>query len=329
MPDFVEPQLCASVESPPSGENWCHEIKFDGYRVQLRVEGGDAALMTRKGLDWSEKFPAIAKEGGGLDDALIDGEIVAVDTEGLPDFSALQAAIADGKTGNLIFFAFDLLFAGGEDLRALPLVERKERLKQLLESRKGKAEADPLCRAFRRGRRDRAGIGAEAQSRRHHLQAARCALSLRPNRKLDQGQGARRAGGRHRRLEDHARKIPFADGRRLPRQSSRLCRHRRHRLWRGQGPSADAGAEGAGVRQESVQRRECAEEDARRALAKARTRCRDRIRRLDRGRQHPAGGVQGPAAGQAGERGGSGEAHHGQGRKARCREIVGQRRERR
>ena len=66
MPDFVAPQLCASVESPPSGENWCHEIKFDGYRVQLRVEGGDAALMTRKGLDWSDKFPAIAKEGGAL-----------------------------------------------------------------------------------------------------------------------------------------------------------------------------------------------------------------------------------------------------------------------
>jgi bifunctional non-homologous end joining protein LigD len=139
MPDFVAPQLCASVESPPTGENWCHEIKFDGYRVQLRVEGGEGVLKTRKGLDWSDKFPAIVKEGGGLDDALIDGEIVAVDHNGLPDFSALQAAIADGKTGNLIFFAFDLLFAGGEDLRALPLVERKERLKQLLESRKSKA----------------------------------------------------------------------------------------------------------------------------------------------------------------------------------------------
>jgi bifunctional non-homologous end joining protein LigD len=139
MPDFVAPQLCASVESPPTGENWCHEIKFDGYRVQLRVEGGEGVLKTRKGLDWSDKFPAIVKEGGGLDDALIDGEIVAVDHNGLPDFSALQAAIADGKTGNLIFFAFDLLFAGGEDLRALPLLERKERLKQLLENRKRKA----------------------------------------------------------------------------------------------------------------------------------------------------------------------------------------------
>jgi bifunctional non-homologous end joining protein LigD len=140
MPDFVPPQLCASVERPPSGAAWCHEIKFDGYRVQLRVEDGEVALNTRKGLDWAEKFPAIAKEGRGLSDALVDGEIVAVDHNGLPDFSALQAAIADNKTDKLVFYAFDLLFAGGEDLRALPLRERKERLKRLLEARKGKAK---------------------------------------------------------------------------------------------------------------------------------------------------------------------------------------------
>jgi len=139
MPDFVPPQLCASVERPPRGAAWCHEIKFDGYRVQLRVEGGEVALNTRKGLDWAEKFPAIAKEGRGLPDALVDGEIVAVDQGGLPDFSALQAAIADGKTDNLTYFAFDLLFADGEDLRALPLRERKARLQRLLEARKGKA----------------------------------------------------------------------------------------------------------------------------------------------------------------------------------------------
>ncbi|HKU06250.1 MAG TPA: DNA ligase D [Bradyrhizobium sp.] len=138
MPDFVPPQLCASVESPPHGDAWCHEIKFDGYRVQLRVEHGEVALNTRKGLDWADKFPAIAREAGGLPDALIDGEIVAVDSKGLPDFSALQAAIADGKTDDLTYFAFDLLFVDGEDLRALPLRERKARLKRLLEARKGK-----------------------------------------------------------------------------------------------------------------------------------------------------------------------------------------------
>ena len=140
MPDFVAPELCASVDRPPSGEGWCHEIKFDGYRVQLRIEDGVATLKTRKGLDWTDKFEAIAKEAGALPDMLIDGEVVALDREGTPDFSALQAAISDGKTGRLIFFAFDLLFADAMDIRTLPLRERKARLKELLEARrKGKA----------------------------------------------------------------------------------------------------------------------------------------------------------------------------------------------
>ncbi len=135
LPDFVAPQLCRLVDRPPSGEAWCHEIKFDGYRVQLRVEGGEATLKTRKGLDWTDKFGAIAKQGSALPDVLIDGEIVALDHHGAPDFSTLQAAISDGKTDSLIFFAFDLLFAAGEDLRQLPLAERKQRLKNLLEAR--------------------------------------------------------------------------------------------------------------------------------------------------------------------------------------------------
>ena len=138
MPDFVAPQLCASVERPPNSDGWCHEVKFDGYRVQLRIEDGDVALLTRKGLDWADKFGALARAAKSLPNALIDGEIVALDHHGVPNFSALQAAIADGKTGSLIFFAFDLLFANGEDLRALPLRERKERLKRLLERKSGK-----------------------------------------------------------------------------------------------------------------------------------------------------------------------------------------------
>ncbi|MGY4473199.1 DNA ligase D [Bradyrhizobium sp. USDA 3364] len=143
MPDFVAPQLCAAVESPPNGAGWCHEIKFDGYRVQLRVEDGEAALKTRKALDWTDKFGAIAKEAGKLPDALIDGEIVALDNNGTPHFSTLQAALSDGKTDRLIFYAFDLLFAGHEDLRPLPLTERKARLRPLLAARKGR---NPLIR---------------------------------------------------------------------------------------------------------------------------------------------------------------------------------------
>ena len=151
MPDFVAPQLCTLVDRPPDGDGWCHEIKFDGYRVQLRVEDGEAALMTRKGLDWTDKFKAIAKAGSALPDALIDGEIVALDENGAPDFSTLQAAISDGKTDNLIFFAFDLLFAGGEDLRRVPLGERKERLKKMLEARKGKSKLVRYVEHFESG----------------------------------------------------------------------------------------------------------------------------------------------------------------------------------
>jgi bifunctional non-homologous end joining protein LigD len=152
IPDFVSPQLCISVDRPPGGEGWCHEIKFDGYRVQLRVEDGEATLKTRKGLDWTEKFKAIAKEASALPDVLIDGEIVALDHHGTPDFSTLQAAISDSDTGNLLFFAFDLLFAGGEDLRRVPLGDRKAQLKQLLEAGfKGKSKLIRYVEHFESG----------------------------------------------------------------------------------------------------------------------------------------------------------------------------------
>ncbi len=135
IPDFVAPELCTPVDRPPGGEGWCHEIKFDGYRVQLRVKDGEATLKTRKGLDWTEKFQAIAKEASALPDVLVDGEIVALEHNGAPDFSTLQAALSDGKTDDLIFFAFDLLFADGMDIRGLPLAERKAQLRKLLEAR--------------------------------------------------------------------------------------------------------------------------------------------------------------------------------------------------
>jgi bifunctional non-homologous end joining protein LigD len=134
MPDFIPPQLCKSSAVPPKGGGWGHEIKFDGYRMQLRTEGGKAALLTRKGLDWSEKFPAIVRAGTKLPDGIYDGEVVALDHTGAPDFAALQAAISDGKTDDLIFFAFDLLFGEGGDLRPDPLTDRKGRLKPLLET---------------------------------------------------------------------------------------------------------------------------------------------------------------------------------------------------
>jgi bifunctional non-homologous end joining protein LigD len=134
IPGFVEPQFCKLLDRPPQGAGWAHEIKFDGYRMQLRTLGGKATLKTRKGLDWSHKFKEIVAEAAALPDCLIDGEVVALDHNGSPDFAGLQAALSDGKTKDLIFFVFDLLFAGGEDLRQRSLRERKAALKALLEA---------------------------------------------------------------------------------------------------------------------------------------------------------------------------------------------------
>ncbi|NUS68035.1 MAG: DNA ligase D [Ensifer adhaerens] len=142
LPDFIQPQLCETLERPPAGDNWLHEIKFDGYRIQMRVADGEATLKTRKGLDWTAKYPEISKAAAELPDCIIDGEICALDDNGAPDFAALQAALSERNTGNLVYFAFDLLFDGGEDFRDKPLVSRKARLQELLED----ATVDPHVR---------------------------------------------------------------------------------------------------------------------------------------------------------------------------------------
>jgi bifunctional non-homologous end joining protein LigD len=117
MPPFVAPQLCTSVDRPLAGGDWVYEIKFDGYRIQMRVENGAVSLKTRKGLDWTAKFGSpISRAASKLPDCLIDGEVVALDHRGSPDFAGLQAALSESKTDDLIFFAFDLLFLEDEDL---------------------------------------------------------------------------------------------------------------------------------------------------------------------------------------------------------------------
>jgi bifunctional non-homologous end joining protein LigD len=135
-PRFVPPQLAQLVERAPDAAGWAHEIKFDGYRIQMRVTQGKTVLRTRGDLDWTARFPEIARAGQSLPDCLLDGEIVALDEHGVPSFSALQAALADGKTGALVFFVFDLLFADGADLRDSSLEQRKARLRTLLAARK-------------------------------------------------------------------------------------------------------------------------------------------------------------------------------------------------
>ena len=137
MPRFIEPQLATLVARPPASADWVHEVKFDGYRIQLRVEGGRAVLRTRKGLDWSERFPEIAQAATQLPDCILDGEIVALDAHRVPDFAALQAALSEHQTAKLTYFVFDLLFLGADDLRSLPLSQRKQRLRRLLPDKRG------------------------------------------------------------------------------------------------------------------------------------------------------------------------------------------------
>jgi bifunctional non-homologous end joining protein LigD len=135
MPDFVPPCLATLQSAPPAGDEWLHEVKFDGYRVQARLSGGRPKLLTRKGLDWSDRFgKEIADALGKLEcgNAILDGEIVVLADTGISSFSALQAALSEGHTEKLIFYVFDLLFLDGEDVSGEPLADRKERLSELL-----------------------------------------------------------------------------------------------------------------------------------------------------------------------------------------------------
>jgi bifunctional non-homologous end joining protein LigD len=133
FPGFIEPALASSIEKVPRGERWIHEIKFDGYRVQLHIANEAATVYTRRGLDWTKRFKKVANDAFliGARSAIIDGEIVVPAADGSTDFSVLQNQLR-GKSDKIVMVAFDLLYLNGFDLRKLPLVERKTHLKQLI-----------------------------------------------------------------------------------------------------------------------------------------------------------------------------------------------------
>lgn len=134
LPAFVEPQLARLAEKPPRGKEWIHEIKFDGYRMQARIDGGAVQLLTRKGLDWTARFKPVAHalKDLKLPSALIDGEIVVENEAGLSSFAALQQELS-GKGENFIYQAFDLLYLDGKDLCGAALADRKAALRLLLD----------------------------------------------------------------------------------------------------------------------------------------------------------------------------------------------------
>ena len=135
MPGFVEPMLASLVTAAPAGERWLHEIKFDGYRLQARIEAGRVKLLTRSGLDWTRKFGKVVVKA--LQDlptgtAILDGELVVETDSGASDFSTLQADLSAGRSDRFLLYVFDLLYLDGYDLRAVPLVKRKELLERIV-----------------------------------------------------------------------------------------------------------------------------------------------------------------------------------------------------
>jgi bifunctional non-homologous end joining protein LigD len=128
------PQLALLVKTPPSGDEWIHEIKYDGYRIGCRIKKGRVTLYSRNGKDWTTAFPEVVKavEKLGLSDALMDGEVASVLPDGRTSFQSLQNAGGDTPRGTIVYFIFDLLRLEDERLEPLPLDARKERLRRLL-----------------------------------------------------------------------------------------------------------------------------------------------------------------------------------------------------
>ena len=134
LPAFVEPCLATLADKAPDSKGWIHEIKFDGYRIQARLDRGKVKLLTRKALDWTEKFPTIAAAVAKLPvkNAVIDGEIVSEDSDGLSSFSLLQQDLKTDRHDRMAFYVFDVMHLDGVDLRALPLATRKAALAKLI-----------------------------------------------------------------------------------------------------------------------------------------------------------------------------------------------------
>ncbi len=143
LPGFIPPSLATLHDAAPSGANWIHEIKFDGYRIEARLDHGKVKLFTRKQLDWTHRFERIANAVAALpaETALLDGELVVENEKGVSSFSMLQTDLKDGRGDRFVYWAFDLLYLDGRDLTDEPLIERKAALQRLL---RGKSRAGPI-----------------------------------------------------------------------------------------------------------------------------------------------------------------------------------------
>ena len=196
---FVRPQLSQPVEKPPSGPQWLHEIKLDGYRMAARIDNGRVQLLTRTGLDWTDKYPSAVAALANLNikTAYFDGELCGVDEAGLPTFAHTQAATDGERNVRLVYYAFDLLHLDGWDISGLQLIERKALLEPLLANKpglqfNGHDTGDGELILKHAGKLGFEGVVSKT------IDAPICAGKPRP---MAQSQMAKPARVRHRRLE--------------------------------------------------------------------------------------------------------------------------------
>lgn len=141
LPRFVAPQLATLVASPPSGDAWLHEMKFDGYRILCRIDRGRVTLSSRNAKDWTARFPQVAEAAAGLPvrQAYLDGEVAMLLPNGTTSFQSLQNATTTGAAGQVVYFVFDLLHLDGQDLTGASLAARKAALGRLFGRRRSGA----------------------------------------------------------------------------------------------------------------------------------------------------------------------------------------------
>ena len=246
LPPFVEPCLATLAADAPVGGEWVHEIKFDGYRLQARIDGGKVKLLTRKGLDWTAKFARVAEalKGLKLGAALIDGEVVVEDEGGVSSFTGLQEELKSERSDRMIYLCLRPALPRRLQARRRAADRAQDATRRPARRRAGRRR-DPLQRSYRDRWRNDAPARLPARARGHHLEAPRPALPSGPPRRLAQGEVHRAAGIRHRRvraLDDRREGDRLARACRQRGRQARPCRARRHRLHRGDGAPAVGGA---------------------------------------------------------------------------------------
>ncbi len=203
LPKKPQAELATLVPAPPKGNEWLHEIKFDGYRMLCCVEKGTVRFLSRNGQDWTARFAALAQAAAALpvEQAILDGEVVVLDAHGVSQFQLLQNAMSTQKNGHdaTVYYAFDLIYLDGYDLSGVPLETRKTLLQALLEGARLSSRIRLSEHVVGTGEEFR-HQACRARLRGNHLQAAKQPLSSRTWQRLAQVQVPPDRGIRDRRL---------------------------------------------------------------------------------------------------------------------------------